>query len=99
VPIQILAVVLGAIGLLIRALSHSSAAGLILPALILFLIIDFIGLVTGQLKLTWAAFLPAVPAFFVHPWYVGVVLGFVVIASLDVLATLLFGAMLLRRSR
>lgn len=97
--IQLLATLLGGLALIIGAATESSAIGLIVPSLALFILMDLLGLLTGKLKMGPGAFLPVAPAMFVHPWYVGLLIGFVAIHSIEVLIILVFGAILQRGHR
>jgi hypothetical protein len=61
---------------------------LVVVVLLIFVAIDVFGLLTGRLTLSPSAFAPVLAAFFVRPWPIGVLWGFVVIGGIDLIGTL-----------
>ena len=85
---QGIAWILGVVSLVLFHAVGIYARPLVIIVLLVFVAIDVFGLVTGRLKLSPFAFAPVLPALFVRPWPIGLLWGFVVIAGIDLIGTL-----------
>ena len=81
---QLVAIVLGAIGVAIYFFHGIPANALTFISIAIFVLVDIYGLVTGQLILSVAVLLPIAPAILIDPWIIGLLLGLIAVNVVEV---------------
>jgi len=97
VIVDIIAILLGVITIISHYFLGGAHTVLLIVSLGLFIVIDLFGLITGELKLTPFVGAPVIPALFIMPWYIGLLIGYLSLKLINLLITTVFGTMLFKR--
>ena len=95
--VDIITILLGLTTLVFHYFLGGAHIALLIASLGIFIVIDIVGLITGELKLTPFIGAPVIAALFIMPWYIGLLIGYLILKVINLIITVVFGIMILKR--